>query len=146
MAAIAANGEVGIEGAVLNVESWDAGTGLTDVYRSTCSQTSTASASSAPTFDFESLDVNSFQPQRSCARNCLVIQIVENGRSPHGKQPGVSASRPLQRRSVSLDGDVRENDRRRRQPERVMRVAVPESGEGVHLLLKDDGEWPTVAL
>ena len=41
---------------------------------------------------------------------------------------------------------LRENNRRRRQPERVMRVAIPESVEGVHRLLQDDREWCATAL
>ena len=145
-AAIAANGEVGIEGAVLDVESWDAGINLADVYRSTCAETSGASAHSVASFYYESLDVDGFEPQRSCSRNGLVIQSVKDRCTSYGKQPGVSLSRPFQRCSVSLDGDVRENDRRRRQPERVMRIAIPESVERVHRLLQDDREGSASAL
>ena len=58
----------------------------------------------------------------------------------------VSSSGPLQRCSVSLDGDVRENNWRRREPERVVRVAIPGSVEGVHRVFEDDREWPASAL
>ena len=147
MAAIAASSEVGIEGAVFDIETRHARINRADIDRSTCAETSGASARSVATFYSESLDVHGLEPQRSCSGNGLVIQSVKDGCTSNGKQSGVSTSRPLQRGSVSLDGDVRENDRRRRQPERVMRVTIPESVERVHRLLEDDREWcATIAL
>jgi hypothetical protein len=146
VAAVAANGDVAVEGAVLNVEAWHTQTNRADVYRSTCAETSAASARSVATFYFESLDVDGLEPQRSCSGNGLVIQSVKDRCISHGKQSGVSTSRPLQRGSVSLDGDVREDDRRRGQPEWVMRIAIPERVECVYRLLQDDREWRTSAL
>jgi hypothetical protein len=142
VAAIAAYGEVGIEGAVLDGETRHARTGATDIDRSACAKASAASARSIATFYSEALDVDGLQRQHSCSGNGLVIQTVKDRCTSDGKQSGVSGSRPLERCSVSLDGDVGENDRRRRQPEWVMRIAIPESVKGVHRLLQDDREWP----
>jgi hypothetical protein len=125
---------------VLDVESWDAGTNRADKDRSACAKASAASVHSVAAFYSEALDVDGLEPQRSCSGNGLVIQRVKDGGTSHGEQSGVSTSRPLQRCSVSLDGDIGEDDRRRRQPERVMRIAIPESIEGVHRVLQDDRE------
>jgi hypothetical protein len=144
--AIAADGEVGIECAVFDCERWDAGINLADVYRSACAETSGPSACSVAAFYPEALDVDAFERQCSCSGNGFVIQSVQDRCTSYGEQPGVSSARPLQRSSVSLDGDVGENNRRRRQPEWVMRVAIPKGVEGVHRLLQNDREWCAIAL
>src|SRR5262249_16045731 len=98
------------------------------------------------TFYSEALDVDGLEPQRSRSGDGPVVQSVNDRCAPNGEQPRVSGSRPLQRGSISLDGDVCEDDRRRRQPERIMRIAIPESVEGVQLRLQDDREWRARAL
>ena len=109
-------------------------------------ETSSCSACSVAAFYSEALDVDAFERQGSCSGNGLVIQSVKDRCTSYGEQPGVSSSRPLQRSSVSLDGDFCENDRRRRQPEWVMGVAIPKGVEGVHRLLQDDRKWCAIAL
>ena len=144
--AIAANSEVGIEGAIFHCEARHARINRAEIDRSACAETSSASAYSVAAFYSETLDVDAFERQRSRSGNGLVIQGVKNGSTSYGEQPGVSSSRPLQRCSVSLDGDVREDDRSRREPKRVMRIAIPGSIEGVHRFLQDDREWRARAL
>jgi len=144
--AIAANSEVGIEGAIFYCEARHARINRADIDRSACAETSSASAYSVAAFYSETLDVNAFERQRSRSGNGLVIQGVKNRSTSYGEQPGVSSSRPLQCCPVSLNRDVCENDRRRRQPEGVMRIVIPESVEGVHRLLQDDREGSTIAL
>jgi len=94
----------------------------------------------------EALDVDAFERQCSCFGNGFVIQSVKDRCTSYGEQPGVSSARPLQRSSVSRDGDVGENNRSRHQPERVVGVAIPKSVEPVHRLLQDDREWSAIAL
>jgi len=77
VAAIAAYGEVAVEGAVLNVEAWHARTGRADIDRSTCTETTAASTRCVATFYSESLDVDAFERQGACSRNGLVVQIVK---------------------------------------------------------------------
>ena len=146
VAAIAANGEVGFKGAVFNHKSGHVRADRAHINRPTCSKASAAAARSVATFYFEAHDVDAIERQVSSSGNRLIVQGVEYGRGSHGKQSGVSRSRPLQRCPVSLNCDVRENERRRCQPERIMRVPIPERIEGVHRLLQDDREWRGTAL
>jgi hypothetical protein len=144
VAAIAANGEVGFEGAVLDHKSGHVGADRAHINRSTCSKASAASARSVATFYFETHDVDAIERQVSSSGNRFIVQGVDYGGGSHGKQSGVSCSRPLQRCPVSLNGDGCENERRRCQPERIVRVPIPGRVEGVHRLLQDDLErWGT---
>src|SRR5262249_13911268 len=102
---IAADDKVGIEGAVFDSETGHAVCNLADVHCSTSSQTSCSAADSVSTFYRESLDVDVLQRQRSCSRNGLIVQSVENGRSAHSKQSGVVFSRPFQCCAISLDSN-----------------------------------------
>src|SRR5262249_22722552 len=139
-------GEVRIECAVFDRETRHARINRADIDRSACAETSAASVRSIATFYSEALDVDAFERQRSRSGNWLVIQIVKDRCTSYAKQSRVSSSRPLQCCSVALNGDVREDDRRRRKPERVMRIAIPGSIEGVHLVFEDDREWSAIAL
>jgi hypothetical protein len=146
VAAIAANGKVGFKGAVFNHKSGHVRTDRSDIDRSACSKASAASARSVATFYFEAHDVDAIERQVSSSGNRLIVQGVDYGRGSHCEQSGVSRSRPLQRCAVSLDSDVREDERGRCQPERIMRIPIPERVEGVHRLLQDDREWGGTAL